>query len=882
MFDCISISVNQSARLSRNKSPYRQEFPTKQDVEHLERRELPGSLLSVFSSLYPSAIFDLFSIEPVSAAPRESKHSKPAPNHHAVAGLEAGERFLNDLTVFNETWFSHRRLSQASSSAAEASNKNPTLAALSTSDLKMLLATELSPGSASNETQGSHPDASPSLSSSPASAIRQINPASIGNPQQVQTLPSTGLSSASSLGLDAGRSTVGNSLVDSAAQAGPSIASTPKQSAASDLTNAGGSILGLSIPQSHPRIWWTPERLAQGRAWYAAHPFTPKATDPWNNALVYVLTGNKVDAQNAINSLMAFTITDSQLSQTSCDVYRWNDWVPVVYDWVHDAMSSAQRQTFTERYNHYAETMMQKKWGSPSMPGNNYFWGYFRNEFNWAVASYHENSMAPAFLEDALLNRWQNSFLPYAASGSALGGVAPEGSQYGRYMLAYSVMPLVSSQLLGRDLWGETSFYKDALFQTIYATTPALTFGGQGNKSYYQIFPFDDDETSGGYPTAGSSYLGDFMTAAAEEWTNSSEGQFARQWLNMVQPHVDNYLKAVDLGGSSSSFSSLPTDYYAPGSQYLYTRDQWGPSATSLFLQLGQPGGIGHSQQDAGSFQIWRAGDWLSKASTGYSLHLAGGITSRSTAAHNGILFNGMGLANAYQDGTPKVLRLESTDTFSYAVVDLSASYRAHASSHPLRDDNPYAAHVVREFLFIKPLQTLITLDRLESSSDAVPAADVKKTFLLHFPLAPQIHGNTVTGINGNEELKLTALTSGVSFDVVNEGAFAGPHQAPSYYQYRLEENASGHAQTCLLNVMQCKTVGGPDVSVTMAQNNNSWTIHLDSPALGHAVVVLQKGMVSVGGALGYSAASVPTSLTPLIDHVQSISVTDQGPQWGA
>src|SRR5207245_2134035 len=104
-----------------------------------------------------------------------------------------------------------------------------------------------------------------------------------------------------------------------------------------------------------------------------------------------------------------------------------------------DALTPAQRQTFMDRYNHYAEAMMEKPWGGPTMAGDNYYWGYLRNELNWGIASYYENPMAQTFLQDALVTRWQQSFLPYAASGSGLGGLAPEGAQYGRYMLGYPV-----------------------------------------------------------------------------------------------------------------------------------------------------------------------------------------------------------------------------------------------------------------------------------------------------------------------------------------------------------------------------------------------------------------------------------------------------------
>jgi hypothetical protein len=66
-----------------------------------------------------------------------------------------------------------------------------------------------------------------------------------------------------------------------------------------------------------------------------------------------------------------------------------------------------------------------------------------------------------------------------------------------------------------------------------------------------------------------------------------------------------------------------------------------------------------------------------------------------------------------------------------------------------------------------------------------------------------------------------------------------------------------------------------------MTQNATSWTISLDSAALGHAVIVLQAGMTTNGGTIGYSATGVPTSSTSLLDHVQTIQVTNAGPIWG-
>src|SRR5262249_16451148 len=185
-----------------------------------------------------------------------------------------------------------------------------------------------------------------------------------------------------------------------------------------------GPGMGLDVPLSHPRVWFTSVTLAQAQKWYATHPFTPATDDPWGNALRYVLTGEAQYAQTAVQPLRNFTISQSELDGVASDTYRWGDWLPVVYDWCYDVMTPQQQQTFIDRYNGYTDIIRQKPWGGPTMPASNYFWGYFRNEVNWAIAAYYENPLAQTFLTVALVTRWQNSFLPYAA-GADRGGVTP-------------------------------------------------------------------------------------------------------------------------------------------------------------------------------------------------------------------------------------------------------------------------------------------------------------------------------------------------------------------------------------------------------------------------------------------------------------------------
>ena len=126
----------------------------------------------------------------------------------------------------------------------------------------------------------------------------------------------------------------------------------------------------------------------------------------------------------------------------------------------------------------------------------------------------------------------------------------------------------------------------------------------------------------------------------------------------------------------------------------------------------------------------------------------------------------------------------------TYAAVDLSKAYRARKSSQPQRDDNPHVSQVVREFLFVRPLECLVILDRLEASADKVPADKVEKTFLLHFTDVPRLDGpDRLLAVNGDQALRVfTLLPKQAQRRVVDEGDVKGKKQAAPYYQQRYEE----------------------------------------------------------------------------------------------
>ncbi|MDD5676249.1 MAG: hypothetical protein PHC61_18900, partial [Chitinivibrionales bacterium] len=232
--------------------------------------------------------------------------------------------------------------------------------------------------------------------------------------------------------------------------------------------------------------------------------------------------------------------------------------------------------------------------------------------------------------------------------------------------------------------------------------------------------------------------------------------------------------------------------------------------------------------------------------------------------AHNGILFNDLGFASGeYVLGVPVVTRLESRTAYAYAVDDLSKAYIANDPNHPDRE-NPYASKCIREYLFIRPFETLFILDRLEST-----AANVIKSFLLHVPGTPVISGDQVTYTNGANVLYCTGLTAGHTFKIVDEGGGIS----------RIQDDIGGATQTMFMHLIQTGATGVDKVEARVVDNTNGWTITLTSASKGSAVITMNKGLTSTGGTFGYAATGIPAA-SALSDTVQKMTVTDNGPVW--
>lgn len=633
---------------------------------------------------------------------------------------------------------------------------------------------------------------------------------------------------------------------------------------------------GLSIPVGHPKLWFNPGNIEAARAWYAAHPFTPLSGYQLETALRGLLADDSAQCTAAINSALSLT-QSVPLSGTACDDCRWmGERIIATYDWCYGYMTTEQRSTFVSATNAWINFWRTAPWGSPPGHQGNYYWGYLRNELQWAIASYHENTelgvcsttqtCPEVFLDDVLTRRLADDFYPAAApGGDSVGGVGQEGSAYGTYVAGYMAMPLGAAGFLGRNLYDETNYWREAVYALIYMTssTPTTRVRADGSTQSmgYTIFPFGDDQLwlNGSQLTPNyDKWIGNAMLGAASRWYNLGVGRHARQYLNTTGATTERFLQAVDPGGTSADYSSLPLDYYAAGSTMFYARSSWSSGATSILMQLADPiGRNGHPHQDWGTWQVWRGGRHLSRETVGYGDPIAGyggsgtANSGHSALGHNAVLINGAGIrSDSFSVGNAVVGRVEHRSDYAFAAVNLT----------PTRNNSAFV-NWQRDFVFVRGLETLVILDRLQSSS-----AGATKTFLAHSETSPSpATGSGATTItNGGSSLVITTLVPAQrSHRVVTEGGVG---------QYRIEvDTTPGTEQSYILTVLQAKDASATALSPTVTEDDAGFTVTLD----GSNSLVLAKGMSSTGGSITTSAGTSAFGA-----GIQGVTVTDDGPLW--
>jgi len=681
---------------------------------------------------------------------------------------------------------------------------------------------------------------------------------------------------------------------------------------------------GLTFPNAHPRLFWTPTRVGIAKSWVTSTGYSGitadfRPLDFYDLAFTCFILNNARACSTVIADAVA--VSPGCSSGAGCDTMRGTgEWVMLVRDWLApgcgraQCLTALQASTIDTNWNIWQANQDNpvQAWGNVGMPTSNYFAGQFRNDFDFGIASYIDNANADPNLKYGIQNRW-NDLLNYVSpTGTGKNGAKgyamhnQEGvGEYGRYSLNYYAIPLASSALLGRDLWNETTAFKSGVLTTIYNTMLTQTT----SRGMWDGFTSADDETwvagsgcgyishngpdgHGGCGMSSQNY-GDFMQAAATEYNATNIGKYARQWISTVNPAIGPIFKSVDPGGTALPFSNLPLDYYSSGAQYMYLHDTWASTGTAMLWQLGlnQGGnqsptsavGTGHYHLDSGTFQVSRKGVNIIRETMGYGEFIAGyngagTVPTQLGYAHNVPLIGGQGIGTApnaaCSDGPGVVSRLETQPSYAFAATDLTQTYKNAIcdSGNPGRQ-NQNVVSVVREFYYFRGISVLAIVDRLQTDT---PTRST--TFVSHCETSPTVVSATIKCVDGTQEALYTALVPAApAIAVITENSNGA--NDPNW-QYRIEANNANPGNVVSYNIytIQLGDASGfsaltPGIvdSAPGTPTTGTFTITLDA----NDSLVINKGIKSSGGTI--KAAGSTKSLAT---GVQGMTIEDSGPVW--
>lgn len=732
----------------------------------------------------------------------------------------------------------------------------------------------------------------------------------------------------------------------------------------------GQTYQGMTIPSSggalgggHPRLLFgTPASYAKAQAWYnanyaSANPGTCSVSNMYaceRLAFQHVMNPSGVNATAAVTAALQIMNNATQPLPNggqSCTIPATGDdpsnsmhdcgeSLALIFDWTYDEMTPTQIAQYIAGGQIWFGTWNSLGNGNGTVGydcslglDNNTCDATARSAFEWGIATYWENTANA----QANLGWWNTVWSEYkayrshttlAATGggwqsAGAGGVYQEGMSYGNLDSRAFVVPSITANSLGRNVFAELPDFMAIPLFYIYHTTPSQTttvtpggtgtcwdtfFWNAGSAPCTGLLNYNTE--SPGTPVTDSI---DMLAALASYFSSSNLGGYAQQLLNNLgsQTPQTPYIQALLTAPTPLAFTSLPFDYYAPGSGFFWLRKAWDGGATTVaHLELNSGSEIGHSQPWPGTWQMWRGGRWLSRESAQYfSPGLTGwdgtekwggqagllsadmnsilvnpnnqGCTAGSTCQGDGGAFNGGigSLAPPPQVSVrspANVSRLQDASGFAYAAVDISGTYGYNSCTNGGTGSlcNPAANSVVREYVWVRDLETLVVFDRiLANNVGSVPAGNIVRTFLAHCENNWTVTGtNHAACVDGGQELSLTTLlpaTPNPAYYVTNESTCCSDPNA----QYRLEVNDTpGTAQSYFAHVLQGMSASGTALTPSIVDNGTSYTITLDS---AHSIT-FNKGSTSSGGSITLSGTTTPFSTS-----VEPISVTSSGPVWG-
>ncbi len=525
--------------------------------------------------------------------------------------------------------------------------------------------------------------------------------------------------------------------------------------------------------------------------------------EPWYAALMGQITGNAAYCQYAVAETDAFVLSEERMiRRNQRPTVAYDSYLEVgpkignvalVYDWCRSSISETRRQhwkTYGNRavWNVWHHT--EAKWGNTAYPWsgwsvdnpvNNYYYSFLEATMLLGLATYDENTQAPAWLNKFRTAKLQRQLFP-TFNRDLKGGGSREGTGYGTAMKNLWRLYDWWEHSTGERIAEKTPHTKASLAHMMHSIAPTLD----------QLTPTGDharDSTA-----ALFDYHRDYLQVLMRLFPNDGLAGVAKTLLaeSTVPTMQNSFMFYSDYlydheGITELPLSSLATAYWGRGTGQFPMRSSWDKNAVYANFICG-PYTESHAHPDQGSFTLFK-GSWLAYDA---NIDSHSGLQQVETA-HNLVRIedNGQVIHQRYEEtgaGSCKMRALAHKANYDYASSQIT----------PVYGNQPQVGKVEREFIFIKP-QTFIIFDRARAVGP-----NTRKIWTFNSAELPAVNGNSFSVTRAADRLDVLRLapagltTQVLSWPTLDEDILSGYRvdvadttAGESYFLHVLDVNQS-------------------------------------------------------------------------------------------